>query len=193
MNLLVDEFPEAVEVGGKVYEIASDFRTCLRIILAMEDSELASVEKTTVMLRLFYKDNIPSNIEEAIKQATKFLNGGVEVEPGEEEEIGPRVYSLQKDSGYIFSAFRQTHGIDLSKEDMHWWQWLALFMDLGSETTFCSLVGLRKRVKNGDASPEERKQAREMGKVFEVPETNDLTLEEMEMERVFNQSLKGSV
>jgi len=45
-NVLIDRLPTTVEVDGRLYDIDSDFRTCLRIILAFEDAELTSVRKT---------------------------------------------------------------------------------------------------------------------------------------------------
>jgi hypothetical protein len=188
MNILVDELPTRVKVGDKVYKIVTDFRTCLKIILAFEDPEIAMYEKNIIMLELMYPV-IPTNIEEALKQGIKFLNGGKEVIST--TEPGLRVYSFSKDANFIFAAFRQTHGIDLEKMNMHWWKFLALFMDLGSETAFCSMVNIRKRIKTGEATKEERHMAREMEEVFGLPEDdNNLTIEEREAEAIFNQSLK---
>jgi len=58
-------------------------------------------------------------------------------------------------------------------------------MDLGSETSFCQLVGLRKRLKTGKASKEEREQALEMGDLIEVQEPDTRTPEEREREEEF--------
>jgi len=74
----------------------------------------------------------------------------------------------------IYAAFRQTHGIDLQKELLHWWVFLALFQDLGADTAFCSLVNLRRRVKSGQATKEEREHAIKMGDAFELPEVDEL-------------------
>lgn len=127
----------------------------------------------------------PEPIEDAktaLEQGMKFLNGG---KVADEEEDGPRLYSFEKDASFIFAAFRQTHGIDLETAEMHWWKFLALFMDLGADTTFCNLVGLRKRVKSGRATKEEREAAREMGDLFDVPEPDLRTAEEKEQEQEF--------
>jgi hypothetical protein len=58
-------------------------------------------------------------------------------------------------------------------------------MDLGTETTFCQLVSLRKRIKTGKATREERNAAREMGEVYEVPDVDTRTLEEKQREADF--------
>lgn len=186
MNILTDRLPEAIRINDRVYEINSDFRDCLRIILAYEDSDLTGFEKQLVLLGNLYKE-MPAeeDIKEAAEKGVKFLNGG------EEEGAGSmtselRLFSFAKDARFIFSAFQQTHGIDLQHTQyLHWWQFLTLFMDLGSETMFCNLVGLRKRVKTGQASKEERKVAREMGDIFKVPDVDTRSVEEREQERAF--------
>lgn len=181
-NILTDELPEWVEIDGIEYPINADFRACLRVILAFEDSELTGVEKQAILLTNLYPEQ-PHDPGKAIELGVKFLNGGEEAES--EGQSGPRVYSFAKDANYIFAAFQQTHNVDLETAEMHWWKFLALFMDLGSETTFCQLVGLRKRVKTGRASKEERRAAREMGEVFEVPELDARTPEERNQEAEF--------
>lgn len=182
MNLLTEQLPGAVEIDGKAYPIKTDFRDCLAVIMAFEDPELTTLEKQLVLLNNMYQEPI-ENLQSAIEQAIKFLNGGA---LSSEKSNSPRLYSFAKDGNFIFSAFKQTHGIDLTDIPyLHWWKFLALFTDLGSETTFCNLVGLRKRVKDGTATKEERKTAREMGEIFEVPEIDNRTLEEREQEVEF--------
>ena len=175
MNLLIDTLPTAVEIDGKEYEINSSFRDCLRIILAWEDPELTSYEKQMIMLQLLYPQPI-ENTKTAIDRAIQFLNGG-KIYDGEGSD-SPRLYSFAKDANLIFAAFRQTHGIDLETTEMHWWKFLALFMDLGADTAYCNLVNMRKRVKDGTATKEENKAARDMGDAFDIPESDTRSLEE---------------
>jgi hypothetical protein len=155
------------------------------VILAFEDTDLVSAEKQMVLLGNLYKEQ-PTNIQVAIEKGFKFLNGGQNGEEEEKEDLPLRLYSFEKDANFIFAAFKQTHGIDLENVDyLHWWKFLALFMDLGSETTFCQLVGLRKRVKTGKASKEEKAMAHEMGDIFDIPEPDNRTYEEKAQESEF--------
>jgi len=182
MNILVDRLPTSLEVNGREYQIDADFRNCLKIILAFEDAELAGVEKSVVFFENLFIDK-PEDVKAAFEQGSWFLNGG---KPNTEEADGPRVFSWNKDANLIYAAFQQTHGIDLEAvEFMHWWKFMALFMDLGADTAFCSLAGLRRRIKTGKASKEERQMAREMGDAFLVEEIDDRTVEEREAERRF--------
>lgn len=135
-----------------------------------------------ILLANLYPDQI-EDTQAALEMGMRFLNGGKVAD--EEDEGGPRLYSFDKDANFIFAAFRQTHGIDLETVQLHWWSFLALFMDLGADTTFCNLVSLRKKVKTGKASKEERDAAREMGDMFDIPEPDDRTPEEREQEDNF--------
>lgn len=187
MNILVDKLPEAIKIRDKIYPINADFRNCIKIILAFEDPELVTVEKQAILiLNLYQEFPLEEHLEEAFIKGIQFLDGGKPRESSEESKKSPRVYSFQKDAEIIFAAFQQTHGLDLqAAEFLHWWKFLSLFMDLGSETVFCNLISLRKRVKTGKASKEEISLSKEMGDIFDIPEIDDRTLEEKEKDREF--------
>jgi len=187
MNILTDRLPTAIRVNSRIYEVNSDFRDCLRIILAFEDNELTASEKSVIVLDSLYQERpADEDLREALRQGVRFLNGGDDESSDQDVSDGLRLFSFAKDARFIFAAFQQTHGIDLQNTQyLHWWQFMTLFMDLGADTLFCNLVGLRKRVKTGKASKEERKVAREMGEVFSVPEIDTRTLDEKEREREF--------
>lgn len=178
MNILLDDLPEAVEVNGVEYAVNFDFRAGLACILDMESSELTDEEKCILLLRRIYGETIPDDVEVALKLAVKFLDGGKE--PPEEENPfadNKRLYSFEKDSALIYAAFQQTHGIDLQKTDLHWWQFLALFQDLGADTAFCNMINLRRRVNSGEATKEERQYALKLGDAFEVIDPLDALTE----------------
>jgi len=182
MNILTEQLPTAIEVDGCEHEVNADFRSCLKIILAFEDPELVTIEKQTVLIDNLYKE-IPGDIAKAFEQGIKFLNGGAISD--DQDESALRLYSFEKDRNLIFAAFRATHGIDLTTAELHWWAFLALFMDLGSETTFCNVTGIRKRVADGTATKEEKKMVRDMPDIFDLPQPDTRTLEEREQEEEF--------
>lgn len=188
MSILTDAVPETTDISGKIYRINTDFRTCLRTMAAFEDNELTGLEKQHIMLSNLFPV-LPDDVNAALEKANWFLNGGAVAE--ETAEYHPRVYSFVKDANFIFSAFRQTHNIDLQTAELHWWVFLALFMDLGADTTFCNLTSLRKRVKTGKATKEEKQQAREMGAAFDLPDIDNRTLDEKEKEAEFLRLVRG--
>lgn len=178
MNILVDKFPTSLQVDGVDYKINTDFRFALSTMLAFEDPDLTDYEKTVVMMYNLYGDDLPENTEEAIKQGQWFLNCGAEEGEG---QSGRRLFSWNKDAGFISSAFSATHAVDLQSADMHWWKFYTLFMDLGQSTTFCSLTALRKRYYAGKCTKEERAMIRDMQEVFEVPNNENYSADEQEL------------
>ena len=191
LSILTDILPDAVEVEGREYAVNTNFRDCLKVVMAFEDEELTGLEKQMILLQVMYPVK-PDNTEKAMEMAVKFLDGAVEGDGENPDEKPERVFSWAKDANYIFAAFKQTHGIDLDKEkDMHWWKFIALFMDLGSETFFCNLTALRKRIFSGKGSKEDYDYARELGHIFEIGQSDTRTPEQIEMDEIFDQALEG--
>jgi hypothetical protein len=158
-------------------------------MMAFEDNDLVPQERQLIMLANLYP-KIPANLEEAMSKAMWFLGCGKE----EDDRDNPmRLFGWSHDAAYIFAAFRQTHGIDLETADMHWWKFIALFMDLGSETTFSNLVGLRKKLKTGKASKDERAAAAEMQSVIQLPEIDTRTLDEKDAQHIFETQVKAAM
>lgn len=184
MNILVDTLPTSVNVEGVDYPVNSDFRACLRSILAFEDPDIEQNEKIAILLTNLFMGNIPEDTKAALKAATWFMNCGEERD--EDDDIGSRVFSFDHDARFIFAAFKQTHNIDLNSADLHFWKFIALFMDLGQDTTFCQLASLRKRIKSGKATKEEIKAANELGDLFDLDDYSELSIKERENIERFN-------
>lgn len=178
MNLLIDSLPLCVDVDGEGVPVRTDFRTWLRVVIAMDDDGLTTHEKILILLANAYP-KVPLNTEGAVLAAQWFMNGGIEYK----ESSSRRVISFDKDAQLIYAAFRQTHGIDLTSEDLHWWQFLALMQGLDSESSFRQLVNLRLRVKTGKATKEEKEAYGELGDGFDVPDS--VSIEEREAQAKF--------
>lgn len=177
MNVLIDKLPMSVRIGDKVYAIRTDFRVCLKIMLAFEDYGLTDYEKSAVMLNLLYEE-IPPDLESAMRLAVKFLDGGMSTPQQDAENRScdevERLFSFSHDANRIYSAFRSTYGIDLSAvEYMHWWTFMSLFMDLGEDCAFNNLVALRKRKRDGKLTKEEKQMWNATPELFELPKAPD--------------------
>ena len=198
MNILTDELPEAIEIGGVEYKINADFRTCMRIMADFESQELTDHEKVYLMIRNLFIDP-PENFAEAVRLAMLFLNCGETAEASEaiehdgfaEAAQNEKYYSFRKDAGLIYAAFRQVYGINLSRDALHWWEFAALFAGMGGDTAFSNLVSLRKRVADGKATKEEIETANEMGDAFYVDDPEPPTIEEQRNRDKFFEALDG--
>lgn len=162
---ILDRFPHAVRINGFVYELNTDFRVGLKIMEAFEDHNLTNFEKQVVMCGLLFR-HMPDDFSAASAAARKFLDCGKEPK----EPSGGRVYSWVQDAEYIYSAFYQSHGIDLQTAQMHWWQFCLLFGDLREDTVFSRIVSLRRRKERGKLSKEEKSLFYELPDVLYIKE-----------------------
>lgn len=183
MSQLCKRFPESVRIDGVIYPLNTDFKVGLKIMEAYEDPRLVMVEKQIVMCGLLYK-TMPEDFSKAVRAAVKFLDGG----DAPKEVKGGRTYSFVKDAAYIYSAMLQTHRVDLQTAEMHWWKFKALFMDLGEETTFQRMVGLRYRRERGMLTKEEKRVWVEMEDILTLDEADP---EREAAERAFERQMRG--
>lgn len=191
MNILTGQLPEAVEIDGIPVRIETDFRVCLTVILAFEDQALTDIEKQSVMLDLMYPEP-PENLIEAARLAVKFLNCGddPQLEGNAADDGIGRLYSFEQDAKYIYSAIKQSHGIDLeSVEYLHWWKFCYLFLDIQEDCFFNRLIHLRRQKKLGKLSKEEKELYIRIQSIVDLPEV--LTAEEQSVADEFMRQLRG--
>lgn len=165
MNPLFAPLPRSVLVHGEEYALRWDAQTALRILAAFEDDALADAEKQGVMLRLLYPVQ-PPDAAEAARLAVRFLNcGGA---PARED--GPRLYSFSHDAALIYAALRRSHGLDPA-QPMHWYQFAALFFDIGADTLFARVVYLRRQQALGRLTADERRTLAALGETAALPQS----------------------
>lgn len=168
-NLLINDLPTKININGKIYDINYDYRTALKIMMALEDTQLFNSEKVLIMVNLLYKEKIPEeDLEEACRKACLFIDCG---KSNEEKKETKRIYSFSKDGNYIFTGINSTHQIDITKiTNLHWWKFMALFMDMNTECTFNELVYYRKRRNEGKLTKEEKEEYKKIKDLVELDE-----------------------
>lgn len=146
MNLLTDALPEAVEIGGRLYPIDTDFTTGIKFELLTFDEEIPESEKVDLAINLYFPDP-PEDTRAALKAIRWFFSGGEEsTRKGKKKGgfgIQKRIYDFNYDASYIYAAFRADYGIDLTREHLHWWVFRALFSALREDNMICKIMGYR--------------------------------------------------
>lgn len=185
MNVLTDKFPTKIKVNGKILNINSDFRNCIKIIEAFEDDDLLDQEKLYILVKRLYVDEIDKeDMEEAYIKGIKFLDLG---EENKSESVGKRLYAFAKDSKYIYTGIGQSYDINLNTiEYMHWWDFIFRFMDIGQECMFNQIVYYRTRKNEGKLTKEERKVYLSMLKIFDLDYTEEESEEDDEFMKKLN-------
>lgn len=171
MNILTSPLPKKIKVNGTIYDIRYDYRTVINTLLAFEDNELSHEEKLYIMVKNIYINEIPENdFEEACLKAIKFIDLGAK-NTNTSNNQDKRIYSFTKDGNYIFSGINSTHHIDLEKEpNLHWWKFMSMFMDMGTECMFGEITYYRKRKLEGKLTKEEKKVYEKIKDIIDLEE-----------------------
>lgn len=136
-NAMLDRLPE--DYNG--WLIRTDYRIGVQIQLCISDSELTDGERTWTALHLLYGNGIPTDIQEAIAGLSWFLSCGEE-NAAQDDSVEEPLYSFEQDAGRIVSGFRKVFGIDISREKMHWFEFISMLGDL-KDTAFTSVIDIR--------------------------------------------------
>lgn len=137
LNIILDGLPGEY----KGYLIRTDFRIGIQISEALNDVNLAEPEKMMTAMRLLYGAGMPSDIQLASEGLSWFMRGG---QPHEENSSDgkPPTFDFEQDNRFVYSAFRARFGIDLTRERLHWFAFLAMLDDLGG-CTLSDIIGIR--------------------------------------------------
>lgn len=136
--------PKSVTVAGVEYGVRSDFREVLDVMEILNDVKLGKQERLLLTLLFFYSDFKkipPDHYEEAVRKCFWFINGGRE----ENQTTGkqPKLMDWEQDFPYIISPVNRVIGHEIRNDDyLHWWTFLAAYMEIG-ECTFAQIVHIR--------------------------------------------------
>ena len=201
------ELPVSVDIGSEKYEIDADFRTIMNIEGIIFEKEVTEDQKNFAKemmkeieinekdaitnakyydaLKIFYKDNIPDDLEEAMEKMLWFYSCGKE--EISKQKTKKKVISFEHDFDYINAGFMQYYKKDLFEVDfLHWWKFMSLLSALHDDCKICEIIGYRgAELKNFDK--EQRKRIREMQKIYALPD--DISKEEKKRQDEITQIL----
>lgn len=144
---MIFDLPTALEVGGKEWDIATDYRDILRILTAFEDPDLTDADRAMLCLYNLYVDleEMPQEqLQAAFDAAIAFIDHGASGDKG-----GPRTMDWTQDAPLIFPAVNRAAGFEVRSVDyMHWWTFLGLFMEI-RDSTYATVLSLRGKKNRG--------------------------------------------
>lgn len=181
-SILLDYLPETVEVNGIEYPVNSDFRAGIIFEKILHDDELDNEEIVYTALDLYYIDERPDNIQDALNGILYFYSCGgkkkdQENSPKAQSINQPRIYDFDYDADYIFAAFLTQYGIDLNEiEYLHWWKFQALFKSLESHNKIVEIMGYRATDLGKIKDKKERSRIAKLKVIYAIPE--HLTVED---------------
>ena len=132
----------SAEIGGKEYDIRSDYRAILDILEVFNDVELDNEQKILTALAIFYPGflEIPNEfLNEAVKQMMDFINCG---DDGDNRKL-PKLMDWEQDFQYIVAPINRVIGKEIrSLEYLHWWTFISAYYEIG-DCLFAQIVRIR--------------------------------------------------
>ena len=145
---MIYDLPTTLEFGGKEWEINTDYRDILNILVAFEDVELTDKEKAYVCLYNMYPDfeSIPQDqLQAAYDAAIEFIDHGHK----DDKRTSKKTMDWEYDADIIFPAVNHVAGIEVRAVDyMHWWTFLGYFMEIRDDTA-ATVFSLRQKKARG--------------------------------------------
>lgn len=150
--------PDSITVSGAEYPIDTDFRFWIRFqgVLMSGDTDRNKAKKIcNIMIEL----GIPPTKETLDAMLDFYAGASTENKTGGGKNV--RSFDFEKDSEYIFSAFLEFYGIDLSVAKLHWWKFKALFKALPDDCQMCKIM-MYRTIDLKNVPKEQKKFYREM-------------------------------
>lgn len=125
----MNNYPEFALVNEHKYKISTDFRVALKCNKVAEDITISNEERALAIIYLLFGDEGLNNSQDwndLIQIGLKYLRCNKEQKESKEEAN----MSFEQDWGYIQASFFSDYNIDLSKMQMHWWQFYDLLCGL---------------------------------------------------------------
>ena len=147
MNILLDALPESLTVGGKTYKVNASFRAGIAFELAVLDDTKDDAARLFAALTAFFGKNIPADLPGAVDAALWFYRCGATEKSDGADAKKPgkhcRAYDFGQDAGRIYAAFMEAYHIDLTRADLHWWQFRELLLSLPESCEFRRIMACR--------------------------------------------------
>lgn len=161
------DYPTYVIVNDKRYDINTDFRTAIECNQIALDETIGDYERAlAIIYKLFGQEGLHcDDCEKLLNLALKFLM--CNQDPSEINSNKQPDMDYIEDYDYIEASFMSDYGMDLSKENMHWWKFFKLLNGLSnSDTGNCCILNRVRNIRNIDLSEikdnKERARIREM-------------------------------
>lgn len=147
-------FPTSLNIGGVEYEIRTDYRVVLDLLMALNDPELTDSDskmsaymQSRVISEIMFPDcdNIPQeHIQEALDKVAEFIDMGI----GDDSKK-PKTMDWEQDAPIIIPAINKVLNKEIRAEKyMHWWTFLGAYMEIG-EGLFSNIIHIRQKKAKG--------------------------------------------
>lgn len=145
--------PKTIKIGGRSYDINTDYRTIIYILQCYANPEYEPDEKALICLNLFYKNvnAIPTDLYgEALEKSRQFIDYSFGNNGSESSKHAPRLMDWEQDAPLFLAAINTKLGYDVRAVDyMHWWTFLGYYMDINPQCVYSTVLHIREKLLSG--------------------------------------------
>lgn len=183
-------YPEYVEINGTKYKINTDFRIAIECNEIALDNTMEEIDRVfAIIFKLYGEKGLKDldNHEKLIEYAKKYLTCG----KGLRETTEKPDMDYVEDYAYIKTSFRSDYGINLDKEQMHWWEFNDLMEGLSnSEMGNCCVLNRIRNLRNYDMK--DIKDAKERQKILKAKQMVALKRNQEPKQKPTNEQLNNA-
>lgn len=178
--------PTSLTISGVDWQIRTDYRAIIDILIAFGNPEYDAEEKWLIALTILYIDfdKMPKKLyKEAGEQAVWFIDLGQDQhDNGRVNKSNLRLMDWEQDANLIIPAINRVIGKEVrSLEYMHWWTFMGAYMEIG-ECAYATVISIRsKRAKGKKLEKWEQEYLTQNKEIVEL--YHKKTDEELEEER----------
>ncbi len=165
MSIITQGLPDCVyDSSGNFYQLNTDFRVWIEFEELLGELKEKSMDAFVKACDICFYKGIDGKIHllpptwlETIRVLFAFYCGMRDVseledkqtehiqEDNDEEDTPEekQIFSYEHDADYIYAAFVQQYGIDLTECKLHWWKFKALFAGLTGNTKIREIMEIR--------------------------------------------------
>jgi hypothetical protein len=178
INVITNELPSAVVVGGSSLPINTDFRTSIQVQELIESDLPPDLVGMGVVMHYFGNpdllpaDIVSEHLDGLIAAAMEFARMDEFAELTRSRKGSKtRTFDWCADQRRLVADFQREYGIDLTDADteLHWWRFMMLFEGLSDKSATMTAIGYRTLDIPPKAPDEERKRLREMKNIYQLP------------------------
>jgi len=148
MRGMYNKLPQYVYLKNEKFIINTDYRIFIEFEERMQEEGNKQVILDTLrsFYPAFFKIISKNLLKDAVDKFLWFYRCGKKDEeiPKKTSNKGNlRAFSYNHDDLYIWGEFHRLHGVDLTKDKIHWWKFKAMWLTLPSDCEFNKIKGYR--------------------------------------------------
>lgn len=179
--------PTSVNVAGVDWDIRTDYRIVIDVLIAFDNPEYDDLEKWLycMMSLVVDFDKLPEDsYTEMCSELMDFIDMGIKEDS---RKVRKKMMDWEQDASLIVTAVNKVVGHEIRTEKyLHWWTFLASYMEIDNKCLYSHILYIRnKKAKNQKLEKWEQEFYRENKSLIDIK--RKLTAEEEEEQQLLEE------